>query len=162
MLDTLNYIDDMRGIEKVLYITNRFRANRGAVSCCPVAYYAKNAWPCKNTYHYPLSNTSTDKFTRFVKWTWIEFWCPKTFTWMAKAKKYIVFLCKTRVHAHADKSVIVMKQDGSRDVRLMSCDHCWMISCKQQQQKLVTPDMSLTKPSSPLTTACIPPKICPF
>ena len=152
----------MRAHEQVIYMTNRFRANRGAVSCRPVAFYAKNARPRKYTYHYPLSNTLTDKFTRFVNWTWIEFQCPKTFAWMAKAKKYIFFLSKTRVRAHANKSVIVMKQDGSRDVRLLSCDHCRTKSCKQQQQKLVTPDMSLTTPSSPLTTACIPPKSCLF
>ena len=68
---------------------------------------------------------------------------------MAEAKKYVFFLLKTRVRARADKSVIVMKQDGSRYVRLMSCDHCQTKSCKQQQQNLVTPDMSLTKAIQP-------------
>jgi hypothetical protein len=51
--NTVTYITNMRVRAWVIYITNRFRANRGAVSCRPVAFYAKKAWPRKNTYHYP-------------------------------------------------------------------------------------------------------------
>ena len=66
--------------------------------------------------------------------------------WLAEARQTYYSFFATQEFV---KLVIVMKQDGSRDVRLMSCDHCRTKSCKQQQQKLVKLDMSLTKAIQP-------------
>ena len=73
-----------------------------------------------------------------------------------KAKNTFSFFSKTRVRAHS-WSRMGRGTWGSCPVTTAERNHA-----NNKQQKLVTPDMSLTTPSSPLTTARTPPKNCPF